>query len=222
MDAAEPELVLANRQFLWGLVARGFAEEPDEVFADILAGEHAQKEVSLLKDEFSDGLAALYARMVACFAEEGGLARVRAQYVQVFVGPGVLEASPWETMHLTGSRVLFQRGVLGVRDAYRQAGFLPERYRAVSDDAIGLECDFMAKLAVRAALASSVDDDEALRERLLQAREFLVEHLLRWIDSLAEAIAVHYGADVFYAELARFTSLWCQRDRRVLDVLLEG
>ncbi|WP_304425962.1 molecular chaperone [uncultured Adlercreutzia sp.] len=221
MDAETRELVLANRQFVWGLIARGFAEEPDGPFADILTSEHARAEVDLVSDGESEKLLGFYDELVALISRDGGIPEAADQFVRVFVGPGTLAASPWETMHTTGKRVLFHRDVLSVRDAYREAGFLPERYRAVADDAIGLECDFMAKLAERAVAANTAGDARACQDRLLQSLTFLTDHLQRWIGSLAQAIEEHYGAENFYAVLARFTEAWCARDRRLLDGLLE-
>lgn len=233
MDREVEELVLANRQFVWGLIARGFAEEPDRAFADIIEGEHARDEVSLVEDDRSDEIAALFTAAVGRLAEsrqgatvpagEGAdeLARAREDYTRIFVGPNTLLASPWETMHTTGKRVLFHRDVLSVRDAYRQAGFLPERYRHVADDSIGLECDFMAKLAADALSAFQKGEAERCQDRLLQSLTFLADHLLRWIDSLADAMETHYG-DTFYAAFARFVVTWCYRDEALLNRLLES
>lgn len=227
------ELVLANRQFVWGLIARGFAEEPDRAFAEIVASEHAFEEIALVEDEWSEDMAALFNAAVARLgrlpkeaaespeAEADALARAREDYTRIFVGPSTLLASPWETMHTTGKRVLFHRDVLSVRDAYRQAGFLPERYRHVADDSIGLECDFMAKLAADALTAFQKGESERCQDRLLQSLTFLTDHLLRWIDSLADAMETHYG-DTFYAAFVRFVVVWCYRDEGLLNGLLEG
>lgn len=231
MDREVEELVLANRQFVWGLIARGFAEEPDCAFADIIEGEHAREEASLVEDEWSDEIASLFAEAVGRLAEsrQGAtapaaesadeLARAREDYTRIFVGPNTLLASPWETMHTTGKRVLFHRDVLSVRDAYRQAGFLPERYRHVADDSIGLECDFMAKLAADALTAFQKGEAERCQDRLLQSLTFLTDHLLRWIDSLADAMETHYGG-TFYAAFVRFVVVWCYRDEALLNRLL--
>lgn len=233
MDREVEELVLANRQFVWGLIARGFAEEPDRAFADIIEGEHACEEVSLVEDDRFDEIAALFTAAVGRLAEsrQGAtapaaesadeLARAREDYTRIFVGPNTLLASPWETMHTTGKRVLFHRDVLSVRDAYRQAGFLPERYRHVADDSIGLECDFMAKLAADALTAFQKGEAERCQDRLLQSLTFLTDHLLRWIDSLADAMETHYG-DTFYAAFTRFVVAWCYRDEALLNRLLES
>ncbi|MEC4175391.1 molecular chaperone TorD family protein [Adlercreutzia sp. R7] len=225
MDADTKELVLANRQFVWGLIARGFAEEPDRAFADIVAGEHAREEVGLVEDGATADLVAAFQAAAAFLAvpaaeRDGAVAAAREDYTRIFVGPNTLAASPWETMHTTGKRMLFHRDILSVRDAYRQAGFLPERYRQVADDSIGLECDFMAKLAADALAAFQEDESQRCQDRLLQSLTFLTDHLLRWIDSLAEAMETHYGA-TFYTALARFTALWCHRDAALVNALLE-
>ncbi len=223
MDETTRELLLANRQFVWGLIARGFAEEADEAFVAVLAGELAREEVGLVEDEESEAVLAAFDELAAFFDGAGDrLAAARDQYTRVFVGPGTLLASPYETMHTTGKRQLFHRDVLPIREAYRRAGFAPARLHAIPDDAIGLECDFMAKLAAKAAAAAAEGDEVVCRERLLQSLTFLTDHLGRWIDSLAESIAESYGPDNVYAALARFTALWCRRDRRLLDALLEG
>lgn len=225
MDNETKELVLANRQFVWGVIARGFAEEPDGAFAEIVVSNHARDEVALVEDETTDALLAAYEGMAAFFAlppaeRDAAIAEAREAYTRVFVGPNTLAASPWETMHTTGKRVLFHRDILSVRDAYRRAGFLPERYRQVADDAIGLECDFMAKLASDALAAFQEHDAQRYQDRLLQSLTFLTDHLLRWVDSLADSIETHYE-DTFHAALARFTALWCRRDEALVNALLE-
>ena len=220
MDRETKELVLSNRLFVWSLVARGYAEEPDAAFMTTLCGEHTRAEATLVDDELAPDIASAFNDLASFAAEENAKDAACDHFTRVFVGPGTLAAAPWETMHTTGKRVLFHRDVLSVRDAYRQAGFLPERYRKVADDAIGLECDFMAKLAGRAVESFAEGDAERCEDALLRSRAFLADHLQRWIGSLAQAIETHYGHDNFYALLTRFTELWCQRDRRLLDALL--
>ncbi len=61
MDNEMATLALANRQFLWGLAARAFAEEPDEAFAAVATGGHAVDEVTLVDDEHTEPLAKAYA-----------------------------------------------------------------------------------------------------------------------------------------------------------------
>lgn len=40
-------MVLANRSFLYALLVRAYAEEPDTTFAEVFADDHAHEEMSL-------------------------------------------------------------------------------------------------------------------------------------------------------------------------------
>lgn len=245
MADEEIALILANRSFMYALLARAYAEEPDHSFVSLARGDHAYDEVMLIEDCFSDDLEKAYLSCRRLLVDDGfSLQRLQQEYMRIFVGPATLKASPWETMHTNKKRVLFQPDVLKIRDAYRQAGFLPKRYPSVSDDFIGLECDFMAKLADRATHAfihggnalGDVDPSRAKRQGLAGCKEvsvekqvrtcleqshgFLCDHLLRWIDSLADAICENYE-EGFYALMTRFAAIYVKRDRMVLEALLK-
>ena len=143
------------------------------------------------------------------------------EYTTIFIGPGTCKAYPWESVHLSDIKALFQAELLPIRDAYRAAGFLPARYPHVQDDFIGLELDFLAKLADSALQACELGDDAAVRQRLAQSQAFLDEHLLRWIDSLAGAIEREYG-NGFYARFTKLAALVSHRDRTVLASFAEN
>lgn len=221
MDAGTMELILANRAFLLGAIARGYAEEPDNAFAGILVGEHAREEAGLMGGEGTEAIVAAHAALATRLAETGAVDEAAQEYVRVFVGPETLKADPWESVHLTGKRVLFQPNVLDVRDAYREAGFLPAKYRQVSDDFIGLECDFMAKLAQRALAAFQQSDEGACRTDLERSKAFLEGHILTWAGSFTQRVEEYYPGG-FYAEFARFAELVFMRDAAVLDELIRG
>ncbi len=258
MDHEAVELILANRAFLYGVLARGYAEEMNESFAEILTSDHAAEEVTLVETAGASSPEGPFDEVLAWLlssnktgkesgggepnskapvigdadesgAQETGHARktfskrtvelIAQEYVRIFIGPGTLKADPWESVHLTGRRVLFQPHVLEIRDAYHAAGFLPARYRKVSDDFIGIECDFMAKLAERALKSHRKGDDVARDEDLRTSQDFLTRHLSIWIDSLASRIEEGYG-ECFYAAFTRFAASVFRRDITVLDQLL--
>ena len=215
MERETAQLVLANRSFLYSLLARGFAEEADEALLQVLGQEHVRQEMALIEHELTASILSAFDGVLEVVGEKDACKRICREYVEVFVGPGTLKARPWETIHLGESSALFQVELLPVREAYRAAGFLPARYPHVQDDFIGLELDFLAKLA-DAALAAWETGDEALaEERLRQSREFLEAHLIRWIDSLADSIAAEYG-DRFYARFSRLAALMAHRDYDLL------
>ena len=220
-------LVLANRSFLYSLLARGFASEADRGFLELLGQAHTRDQLELVDHELTPEILCVYESVLEFVGDdaEGALPRICREYVDMFVGPGTLRARPWETVHLGESQALFQPELLPIRESYRDAGFLPARYPHVQDDFIGLELDFMAKLAQAAFDACRAECDKeatslshsslshwvGVDERLAQSRRFLEEHLLRWIDSLADAIAREYG-DGFYARFARLAALVARRD----------
>ena len=218
MDRETTDLVLANRSFLYALLARAYAEEPDAAFAEAFASEHACEEMALVESAQTLDIVALHAQLAAGLSRPGSVQDAAREYVRLFVGPGTLKADPWETVLLTGRRSLFQPGVLDVRDAYREAGFQPVRVREVPDDFIGLELDFLAKLAQR-ALERHGAEDQTWFEDLRRSRAFLDDHLLKWVDSLANAIQAGYG-ECFYSGLTRLASLVAKRDLMLVREVL--
>lgn len=218
MDSDNTLLVLSNRNYLYGLLARVFASEPDETLLQIVALDHTRLELGLIADELTESILVAYEAVLEASAG-ADLSRLRAEYTTIFIGPGTCKAYPWESVHLSDTKALFQPELLPTREAYRAAGFLPARYPHVQDDFIGLELDFLAKLADAALQACELGDTAAMTERLEQSRSFLHEHLLRWIDSLASSIEREYG-NGFYARFARLAALIARRDCVLLAELL--
>ena len=215
MDNETTLLVLANRSFLYSLLARGFAGEADQDFLELVGQAHTREELGLVDHELTPEIVSAYESVLDAARGEGALLRIRRDYVDMFVGPGTLKARPWETVHLGEAQALFQPELLPIREAYREAGFLPARYPHVQDDFIGLELDFMAKLAQTALDAWQAGDEVVADKRLEQSRRFLEEHLLRWTDSLAREIEREHG-EGFFASFARLAALVALRDYDLL------
>ena len=219
MDSNDTLFALSNRNYLYGLLARVFASEPDETLLQIIALDHTRLELGLVEHELTESILSTYEGVLDT-AQATSLSQLRAEYTAIFIGPGTCKAYPWESVHLSDTKALFQPELLPIRDAYRAAGFLPARYPHVQDDFIGLELDFLAKLADAALQACENDDANALAERLGQSRAFLEEHLLRWIDSLAVSIEREYG-NGFYARFAKLAARIAHRDSTILAKLID-
>ena len=218
MDSENTLLALSNRNYLYGLLARVFASEPDETLLQIVALDHTRLELGLVAHELTEPLMATYDDLLGSLVGVE-LSHLRAEYTAIFIGPGTCKAYPWETVHLATIKALFQPELLPIREAYREAGFLPARYPHVQDDFIGLELDFLAKVAESALQACELGDDSTLLERLAQSRAFLDGHLLHWIDSLADSIEREYG-NGFYARFTKLASLIAHRDLDILEALV--
>ncbi len=214
MDAMD--LLLVNRRFMYAVLARVFCEEPDPLLLKVLAGDHMSDEISLLEEEgWTEGIDLLHS-LRGYLDDDGSLRLLRGEYTRLFVGPQTLLAPPWESMHIRGKRVLFLPEVLDVREAYQEAGFLPARFPVVSDDHIGLELDFMEKLAQEAYEAWQAKRSDECVKRLGQSERFLKTHLLCWIDDLAQGIFANYG-EIFYGEMAAFASSFMKHDLETIE-----
>ena len=217
-EAGDLELLLACRSFCWGLIARAFAEEPDDAFLQLVADAQARREFALVQDGCSDRMADAF-RALAQAAGASDSDELGREYVAQLVGPNTLLAPPWESIQLTKKKVLFQPEVLDVRQAYRRAGFLPAGYPHVNDDFVGIECDFMAKLALRAWKCAERGDWASAADCLRHSQAFLEERLGRWAASFARQMRTGYGAG-FYTCAADVLSCQVDRDRTLLPQVL--
>lgn len=108
-------------------------------------------------------------------------ALVKRDYNRLFVGPDKLKAAPWESVHRSEEKLLFEEETLQVRAAYREFGLAAPRLNREPDDHIGLELEFLATLATRA-----LDDPERTGRYTAAIEEFLTDHLLQWVFTLTD------------------------------------
>ena len=126
--------------------------------------------------ESRDGIAALL--------ESGRLdedARdVRRDFAQLFVGPERMTAPPYESVHRSEDRLIFEQDTFVVRAAYAEFGLAAPRLNQEPDDHIGLEMAFIGELCVRGLDALDSADDAELARVVAAIARFLDEHLLAW------------------------------------------
>jgi TorA maturation chaperone TorD len=109
-------------------------------------------------------------------------------YQQLFLGPGHIVAPPWESVHRSEERVLFDVTTLEVREAYRQMGFAIAN-SSEPDDHIGLELLFIAILLEKAAAGNCT---------ARQAKDaFLRQHILQWVPDFCTHVAEHAATDLY-------------------------
>lgn len=176
--------LLQNRRFLYELLFRVFAAEPDEALLAVLRDDHVVGECAYLDDALIEeagagGDAACGEGVVAAGDASGdagaagaacGTALVeaaraatvdglRSEYTHQFIGPASLPAPPWESVFRAQKPVLFQESTLAVRAAYRAAGFKAAGYPHEADDHLATELSFMAALAEQTLAAAEGADD---------------------------------------------------------------
>ena len=172
--------LLQNRRFLYELLFRVFATEPDEALLAVLRDDHVVGECAYLDDTAGEETGAGGVAAAGGDAAVGGAAAVagaacgtalveaaravtvddlRSEYTRQFIGPASLPAPPWESVFRAQKPVLFQESTLAVRAAYRAAGFKAAGYPHEADDHLATELSFMAALAEQTLAAVGATDD---------------------------------------------------------------
>lgn len=129
-------------------------------------------------------------------AEEGERA-VRRDHRRLFVGPGPLLAPPYESVHRSVDRLVFEEQTRQVRTFYARHGLAAPRLDRDPDDHIGLELDLQATLSLRAMDALDAGDHATVAELQAAQRTFLTDHLLQWAPGLMRTIADQAETDFY-------------------------
>lgn len=228
--------VLESRRAVYALLARLWSEPLDkETLATVMSPSWVP--VFALVDEAASAgrsddseLAAAYGRLAGA-AEQLGIERLEAAYNWCFMGIGT-KVAPWESVYVTGERLIMQPCTLAVREAYAAAGFAARNKGSEPDDHVATECDFVAKLAERAAAACAEGDDDVCCVALAQSRAFVEEHLGRRaadfaaeFDKAADKARAcdrdrAEDARLFYGAVARFSTAFFDADICVVDALI--
>lgn len=219
------QAVLSARASLYRYLSRAFSSEPDEALLRMAATPELASLASVFdQDGDCSGLqerAERFARGVLKSDDpQSGLDALRASFTRLFVGPGSLPSSPWESASRGSERLLFTEDTLNVRRAYRAAGFKAAGYPHEPDDHVSTELAFMARMSERVADAVAGSDAEAFRAGLASQAGFLEEHLNVWLPGFARGLEGVADAEGFYGPLARLAALLCQRDAGLIRELL--
>lgn len=236
------ELSLSARPAIYGVLQAFFGREPQaEVVASLASPEFLQVaamffecgpstaraagvdtvSASVAVEEAAESLesrvAALQAAARACV--EGGedaLDALDSAYTRLFVGPRCPEAAPWESAYVGDEGLLFQPSTLAVRKAYVSQGLIPSRYPRIADDHLAIELGFLASLGQRAADAYREGDADGFVDAVTASREFLDEHLRRWLPPFCEALD-RASSGPLYREAAWMLDAFIQADAAFLE-----
>jgi TorA maturation chaperone TorD len=199
---------LAGEALVFDLVGKAFHAGPDRPWLDSLTSEDLFAESPIGGDQ-ADVQAGLALLQRWSQANRGGISNgafqaLEAEYARLFVGPGAVVAPPWESVHFSEERLLFQRETFEVRAWYSRFGLEAPNLHAEPDDHIGLELSFVAHLATLGLRAIRAADTCRLHEALEGQRRFLAEHPLRWAPAWCVRVATASQSE-FYQGLALLT-----------------
>lgn len=145
-------------------------------------------------------------------------AELRADHVALFIAPGDKYVPPYESVYtdrdsLTGRALVMGPSTIKVREFYAKAGLSP---LGELPDHIGIEMAFMGLLCEKEAELWSTGNEERARHYRKQEKEFLQQHLSRWIDEYLDAITSKAGTG-FYRAIARLAKDFIHLELKYLE-----
>ena len=216
----------ANREFVYQYLWRLFSDVPDEALLDAFCGE-VGRQLALFFDAESPALREhelMHCDVEGAQGENALVSRLSSEYTELFVGPGKLPASPWESVYACGEELVFQQSTLDVRAAYRAAGFKASGYPHIPDDHIATEFAFMAALCEKTERAATAGDLEQARVLLGRQAMFLAQHIGLWIGDFSQRLANNAPKSTgrFYMHAANLARDVCDADSAAVSELLEA
>lgn len=122
---------------------------------------------------------------------EESTASIQREWLRLFIGLGMPEASISESFYTEASSMLFSRNTLSVREIYREWGLKNENSKTEPDDTLGMMLLFCSHLMQVAAQGQLSGDGESAGKALSALEDFLVNHMLPWVPAWRFLVANH-------------------------------
>jgi len=217
----EIEEILELRRNFYAFLYRMYLEEPARELADDLVNErfHFQDMTSLdLNAELSEGFRLLKGFMKKSKGKEVDALHedLRDEYTLLFIGPFKLPVQPYESWWVSGK--LRGEPLVKLKRDYREAGIAKSPEFVEPEDHIAFELKFMHYLCEEAL---SADTRERVKECLKLQREFLDNHMLKWMPNYCDAL-YEYKLSEFYKGIAKLTKGFILLDDAVISDLLDS
>ena len=116
---------------------------------------------------------------------------------RLFVGPGEMLATPWESVYRSKTKLTFQEPTLQVRALYERFGVQAPAMHREPDDHLGLELAFVATLSDLTAQAAAEDDATQTTRCFEAQKDFLRDHLLAWAPTCLALVEKHAETDYY-------------------------
>lgn len=182
-------------------------KEAMDDLAEIIDNSLWKQGIRLLQQEISDKV------QESCYLDE-----LNEEYTELFIGPGHLEAPPWESVYLTREHLLFGEPTFKVRNFYHSFGIECSTGENEPDDHIGLELLFMAKL-IEKTLAN-IAENKSIKKEIMGQKNFLEEHIMQWVPAFCNDLRKAAKHKFFY-QLATITLGWLEAELVYLEGVLQ-
>lgn len=219
MDQVELQDFLAQRRDMYDLLRRIFIGGPSRAIIRDLRSLLAYQ-----PDDQTEELSIAGDQLIAESLSEESNDEILSDHLmrefnRLFVGPGRVVATPYESVYRSPSHLLMQENTLDVRRVYLETGLVMQRLHSVPDDHLGAQLEFMYYLADRSVEAVSRSEWEEFRHHVHTQRAFLRDHLLTWIGEFAQRV-LDGSEDKFFRGLAMTLRDFVQDDAETLNELV--
>jgi len=141
------------------------------------------------------------------------------EYARLFLGPGK-HISPHESVHHkkegTQSGQLWGESTAEVKKIIESSGLEYKTEYTGLPDHISVELEFMQQVILREEQAWQDDDKDTARLCLENEKEFVGEHLFRWIPEFCEKVITEANLP-FYREMARLTRTFIEFEKQEME-----
>ena len=183
------------RSRVYGLLRRVFSREVDK---PLLEWCREQDRAGLWSDLRVD-----LEEVLETADPDSALEALAIDFCQLFITSGA-HGTPHESVHgaaQDSGTLLFGDPASAVKRLYREAGYELEEAAHMLPDSLGVEFEFMERLAEGEAAATKEGDAEERRRLEDLQRRMLKEHLGRWVPGYARRIRADAGTDFYRAML---------------------
>jgi TorA maturation chaperone TorD len=197
---------LTGEMLVSGLVGRALYAPPDRVWLDSLVADGVFGEAPFGPRQ-RETAASLGSLQTWSAANRQGLSdaawdALQSDHTRLFVGPGKLLAPPWQSVYADRDRLVFQLLTVKVNALYERFGLeLASTYREPADH-VGLQFEFLSHLGQLSLQALDEGNTAEFSELCKAQREFLRDHLVRWVPRWARDVDAHAQTE-FYRGMAR-------------------
>lgn len=201
--------ILTGEALVCALVGRALYAAPDRTWLNGLIAQDVFAELpfSSTQRESEESLALLqiWSSQNCDGLSEAAWSALEADYTRLFVGPLKLLAPPWQSVYADRERLVFQRDTVRVNDFYERFGLELASLHREPADHVGLHFEFLSHVADLSVDALKEGDRARFSELSQAQRDFLRDHMLRWVPRWRHDVDTHARTD-FYRGVARLAS----------------
>jgi TorA maturation chaperone TorD len=223
MDVVE---INKGREVLYNFLFKSLEDAPDKEYLKMFKDLSAYLS-EMLDDENNDELTKAkeiflnFKNMLGSESEEDELLLdLKKKYTRLFYLGG-LSVPMYESVYLSPERILKQEPWEKVLKTFKENRFAPPKKGNYPEDHIAFELLFMSFLSDFAANYAENEDEANLYAIYQKQKEFLEDHLLKWVDLFSDRVLKIADQDSFYSGIVLLLKNYVKMDYEFLLSELE-